>query len=103
MKEHGRHSIWRSPLSWRRFLVDAREDRSGLPYRSLALPRRRRRQSGLIKLSAAGAWRPIRIPKTGHELKLRLKHSALPYVITAGASGGVVMHLADEAAPQDLR
>jgi hypothetical protein len=27
----------------------------------------------------------------------------LPYVITAGASGGVVMHLADEAAPQDLR
>jgi len=27
----------------------------------------------------------------------------LPYVITAGASGGVFMHLADEAAPQDLR
>ena len=27
----------------------------------------------------------------------------LPYVIKAGASGGVVMHLADEAAPQDLR
>ena len=27
----------------------------------------------------------------------------LPYVITAGASGGVVMHLADEGAPQDLR
>ena len=27
----------------------------------------------------------------------------LPYVITAGTSGGVVMHLADEAAPQDLR
>ena len=27
----------------------------------------------------------------------------LPYVITAGGSGGVVMHLADEAAPQDLR
>jgi hypothetical protein len=27
----------------------------------------------------------------------------MPYVITAGASGGVVMHLADEAAPQDLR
>jgi hypothetical protein len=27
----------------------------------------------------------------------------LPYVITAGASGSVVMHLADEAAPQDLR
>jgi hypothetical protein len=27
----------------------------------------------------------------------------LPYVITAGASGGVVMHLADEAAPQELR
>jgi len=27
----------------------------------------------------------------------------LPYVITAGASGGVVMHLADEAASQDLR
>ena len=27
----------------------------------------------------------------------------LPYVITAGASDGVVMHLADEAAPQDLR
>ena len=27
----------------------------------------------------------------------------LPYVITSGASGGVVMHLADEAAPQDLR
>ena len=26
-----------------------------------------------------------------------------PYVITAGALGGVVMHLADEAAPQDLR
>ena len=27
----------------------------------------------------------------------------LPYVITAGASGGVVMHIADEAAPQELR
>jgi hypothetical protein len=27
----------------------------------------------------------------------------LPYVITAGASGGVIMHLADEAVPQDLR
>ena len=27
----------------------------------------------------------------------------MPYVIVAGASGGVVMHLADEAAPQDLR
>jgi hypothetical protein len=27
----------------------------------------------------------------------------LPYVITAGASGGVVMHLADQAAPHDLR
>ena len=27
----------------------------------------------------------------------------LPYVITAGASDGVVMHLADVAAPQDLR
>ena len=27
----------------------------------------------------------------------------LPYVITAGTSGGVVMHLADEPAPQDLR
>jgi hypothetical protein len=27
----------------------------------------------------------------------------LPYVITAGASGGVVMHLADEATPQELR
>ena len=27
----------------------------------------------------------------------------LPYVIKAGASGGVVMHLADEAAPQELR
>jgi hypothetical protein len=27
----------------------------------------------------------------------------LPYVITAGAAGGVVMHLADDAAPQDLR
>ena len=27
----------------------------------------------------------------------------LPYVISAGASDGVVMHLADEAAPQDLR
>ena len=26
-----------------------------------------------------------------------------PYVIRAGASDGVVMHLADEAAPQDLR
>jgi hypothetical protein len=26
----------------------------------------------------------------------------LPYVITAGASDGVVMHLADQAAPQDL-
>jgi hypothetical protein len=27
----------------------------------------------------------------------------LPYVIKAGASGGVIMHLADEATPQDLR
>jgi ATP dependent DNA ligase domain len=27
----------------------------------------------------------------------------LPYVITAGASGGVVMHLADDATPQELR
>ena len=27
----------------------------------------------------------------------------LPYVISAGASDGVVMHLADEPAPQDLR
>jgi hypothetical protein len=27
----------------------------------------------------------------------------LPYVIKAGASGGVVMHLADETAPQELR
>jgi hypothetical protein len=27
----------------------------------------------------------------------------LPYVIAAGTAGGVVMHLADEAAPQDLR
>jgi hypothetical protein len=26
----------------------------------------------------------------------------LPYVITAGAAGGVIMHLADEATPQDL-
>jgi hypothetical protein len=26
-----------------------------------------------------------------------------PYVITAGASGGVVMHLADQATPQELR
>ena len=26
----------------------------------------------------------------------------LPYVIKAGAAGGVVMHLADEATPQDL-
>ena len=26
----------------------------------------------------------------------------LPYVITAGSAGGVVMHLADEATPQDL-
>ena len=26
-----------------------------------------------------------------------------PYVITAGATGGVVMHLADEATPQELR
>lgn len=26
----------------------------------------------------------------------------LPYVITAGAAGGVTMHLADEATPQDL-
>ena len=29
--------------------------------------------------------------------------SKLPYVITAGTSGGVVILLADEAAPQDLR
>src|ERR1700750_3410062 len=26
-----------------------------------------------------------------------------PYVITAGTSGGVVMHLADQATPQELR
>jgi hypothetical protein len=26
-----------------------------------------------------------------------------PYVITAGSSGGVVMHLADQATPQELR
>ena len=26
-----------------------------------------------------------------------------PYVITAGGSGGVVMHLADQATPQELR
>jgi len=26
-----------------------------------------------------------------------------PYVITAGASGGVIMHLADQATPQELR
>jgi hypothetical protein len=26
----------------------------------------------------------------------------LPYVITPGAAGGVIMHLADEATPQDL-
>jgi hypothetical protein len=26
----------------------------------------------------------------------------LPYVITAGAAGGVIMHLADEATPQNL-
>jgi hypothetical protein len=26
-----------------------------------------------------------------------------PYVITAGSSGGVIMHLADQATPQELR
>ena len=84
--------------------VHARADRSGPPYKSLGLPRRRRRQSGRIKLSAVGAWRPIKIPKTGHELKLRPKHSAnCPMGLLRRASGGVVMHLADEAAPQDLR
>ena len=84
--------------------MDARAGRSRPPYKSLALPRRRRRQSGLIKLSGRWGVASYQDPKDRTRVEAAAKAQCkLPYVITAGASGGVVMHLADEAAPQDLR
>ena len=54
--------------------------------------------------SAAGASPRSRIPndraRTEAAAKGQCKH---PYVIGAGTSGGVVMHLADQATPQELR
>ena len=48
----------------------------------------------------------VRVANHSIQPPMRVRDKAqckLPYVITAGASGGVVMHIADEAAPQELR
>ena len=67
------------------------------------MPRRRRRSPGY---QIVGRWgvASYQDPKDRTRVEAAAKAQCkLPYVITAGASGGVVMHLADEAAPQDLR
>src|SRR5215210_5340941 len=53
-----------------------------------------------MRLSAAGVWPRIRIRTTGHAARSQCKQ---PYVIGSGSAGGVMMHLADQATPQELR
>ena len=70
--------------------------------------RRRRRKcprpSGPTRSSAAGAWPRSRTRTTAPAPKRpRSGQCKNPYVIGAGSSGGVIMHLADQATPQELR
>ena len=63
-----------------------------------------RRPSAPTRSSAAGVSPPSRIPTTAPAPKPRREAQCKqPYVIGAGTTGGVIMHLADQATPQELR
>ena len=60
--------------------------------------------SAPTRSSAAGVSRRIQNPNDRARTEAAARGQCKqPYVIGAGATGGVIMHLADEATPQELR